>query len=314
MYDAFIVNAMKNTATRVEWSLSFLEVVEQGSFTNAAERIGCSKAYLSKQIRQLEEALGLKLLHRSTRRIDPTNAGMTYLTYCRQLRETLDEAERAVSSARESLRGQVRISVPTTFGTEFMTGFLVSMHQQYPDLDIAIDLSNDHRDLLSERYDLALRFSRNVVEHLIAKPLGSIQDWIVASPEFFRNPNLPAHPDELGSLPCLSNSHYQSEHEWLFMHEQTPPVKVAARHWAQINNYPLIRQATLRGLGVARLPAFMVAKDVAEGSLIRLLPDWTLKTRPVYLVFPDLRPLPHKVRILIDCFRSWYLSLDRGPE
>jgi DNA-binding transcriptional LysR family regulator len=298
---------METIAPRFEWAMTFLAIAELGSFTKAAERLGCSKAYASKQVSALEEALSVKLLHRTTRHVRPTETGQVYLDYCRRLRDTLSEAERTVSNLRGEVAGRIKMSVPTTFGVEFMCDFIISLHTIYPALEIDLDLSNEQRDLVAGRYDLALRFSRTVTDHLIAKPLGLVEDWIVLSPKLAARHTQISHPADLAGLPCLCNSHFEDDEQWMFMHDgRSEAVKV--RHWTRMNNYPLMRRAALAELGLAKLPAYLVSKDVAAGRLVRVLPEWELPHKPVYLVFPDQRPLPRKVRVVIDHFSEWYLS------
>lgn len=300
---------METIAPRFEWAMTFLAIAELGSFTKAAERLGCSKAYASKQVSALEEALSVKLLHRTTRQVRPTETGLVYLDYCRRLRETLSEAERTVSNLRADVAGRIKMSVPTTFGVEFMCDFMVSLRSTYPAIEIDLDLSTEQRDLVAGRYDLALRFSRNVTDHLIAKPLGLVEDWVVISPNLADGQPAILHPQDLQGLPCLCNSHFDDDEQWMFLRDGHSEV-VKVKHWARMNNYPLMRRAALADVGLAKLPSYLVHQDVMDGRLRRVLSDWSLPHKPVYLVFPDQRPLPRKVRAVIDHFSDWYLS---GP-
>lgn len=302
---------METIAPRFEWSMTFLAITELGSFTKAAERLGCSKAYASKQVTALEKALAVKLLHRTTRTVRPTEAGLVYLDYCRSLRDTLSKAERTVSNLRGDVAGRIKMSVPTTFGVEFMCDFITSLHALYPAIEIDLDLSTEQRDLVAGRFDLALRFSRTVNDHLIAKPLGLMDDWVVLGPGLAARHDRVLHPADLAGLPCLCNSHFDDDEQWMFIRDgQSEVVKV--RHWARMNNYPLMRRAALADLGLAKLPSYLVHEDVATGRLQRVLADWELPRKPVYLVFPDQRPLPRKVRAAIDHFSDWYLSGKAG--
>lgn len=298
---------METIAPRFEWAMTFLSVAELGSFTKAAERLGCSKAYASKQVSALEEALSVKLLHRTTRNVRPTETGQIYLDYCLRLRDTLSEAERTVSNLRGDVAGRIKMSVPTTFGVEFMCHFISSLHAAYPALEIDLDLSAEQRDLVAGRYDLALRFSRTVTGHLIAKPLGLVEDWIVLSPGLARQHASITHPSQLEGLPCLCNSHFDDDEQWMFIRQGRSEL-AKVKHWVRMNNYPLMRRAALGDLGLAKLPSYLVQNDVKAGRLLRVLADWELPHKPVYLVFPDQRPLPRKVRVVIDHFSEWYLA------
>ncbi|NML17570.1 LysR family transcriptional regulator [Azohydromonas caseinilytica] len=293
--------------------MAFLAVVESGSFTRAAERLGCSKTYVSKQVSSLEQALGAKLLHRTTRRLQPTETGTTYLDYCRRLRETLSEAERAVSSLRTEARGRVRLSVPTTLGMELMAEMLVALHAQHPELEVDLDLDLDPGAQPREaaETDLALRFTREPDPALVAKPLAVLHDWVVAHPSLLQRHGTPAKPADLARLPCLSNSRYKGEEQWLLTKDgKQQPVEV--RHWLRINNDPLMKRLALEGQGFARLPAFLVLNEVDRGELVQVLPEWELAPTPLYLVYPDQRPLPRKVRATVDFVADWFTRRKAG--
>lgn len=295
---------METIAPRFEWAMAFLAVAEQGSFTKAADALNCSKAYISKQVGFLEQALSVRLLHRTTRRVTPTEVGLVYLDYCRSLRDTLGEAERSVSSLRDEVSGRIRMSVPMTFGIQVMSELLTALHAEHPALTLDLDLSADPRDLAAGRYDLALRFSPNIDPNLIAKPLGHFDDWIVAAPALIAQHGSPSEPNELADKPCLSNPHFVDHQRWVFTRDglqQTVPVQ----HWLRMNSFLAMRQAALAGLGYARLPVYAVEDDVRRGSLVRLLAGHALPSTPVYLVFPDQRPLPRKVRVAIDHVCQW---------
>lgn len=285
--------------------MAFLTAVEQGSFTKAAETLGCSKSYLSKQVSQLEKALGIQLLYRTTRRISLTEAGRTYLDYCKQLKETLSEAERMVSGLRQEVSGKLRITAPNTFAHTYMAEMLMAFRQRYPALDIEFDVSRRQHDLIAEGFDAAIRQGQIQDERLIAKPIGVQEDWLVAAPTLLQQIGMPATPADLAHKPCIVNSHYKGETQWLFLQgEQRATVDIAP--WLSINDYPLIRRMTLAGGGFAKLPRYLVEPDVRTGVLVRALPAYQLPHSPLFLVFPQRKPQPAKVRALIDFIEAWF--------
>ena len=302
--DQPIVDSMETIAPRFEWAMAFLAVAEHGSFTKAADALNCSKAYISKQVGFLEQALSVRLLHRTTRRVTPTEVGLVYLDYCRNLRETLSEAERSVSSLRDEVRGRIRMSVPMTFGIQVMSDLLSALHAAHPGLTLDLDLSADPRDLVAGRYDLALRLSPDIDPRLIAKPLGQFEDWVVAAPAVVASQGTPCEPGDLAGKPCLSNPHFADHQRWVFTRDGVEQA-VTVHHWLRMNSFLAMRQAALAGLGYARLPLYVVERDVRHGSLVRVLADHALPSTPVYLVFPDQRPLPRKVRVAIDHVCGW---------
>lgn len=296
---------METIERHFEWAMAFLCVAENGSFTLAAEKTDCSKASMSKKVAALERALGTKLFHRTTRRLQVTETGSTYLEYCQRLRETLQDAERALSNLRTEVSGKVRMSVPTTFGMAFMAELLLALRKAYPDLEVELDLSTRPRDLVADGIDLAVRLSQSLDARLIAKPLAVLHDWILASPATLKRHGTPHRPEDLAPLPCLSNCHFKDDAQWLFMRDEEQVV-VDVRHWLRVNNFPLIKRLALLDGGFAKLPAFLVRQEVASGELIRVLADHQLPSTPAYLVFPDQRPLPRKVRVVVDFVSKWF--------
>lgn len=285
--------------------MAFLAVTECHSFTRAAEQMGCSKAYVSKQVQALERSLGVKLLHRTTRSLRPTETGALYAEYCGRLRDTLSEAERAVSNMHTEVRGRVAMTVPTTFGMEFMGDLLRALHDSLPEMEIDLDLNTRQRDLIADGIDVAIRFSRTLDQRLIAKPLGVLQDWVVAAPSALLAYGEPKQPQDLSGIPCLSNSHFKGDDQLLFT-QGAERQGITIRHWLRLNNFPLMKRLALGGMGFAKLPAFLVQREVASGELIRVLADYELPSTPIYLVFCDQRPLPRKIRATVDFVSEWF--------
>lgn len=296
---------------RFDWAMTFLAVAESGSFTKAADKLQCSKAYTSKQVHSLETALGVKLLHRTTRQVSPTETGLVYLQYCRRLRETLMDAGRTVQSMKTEVRGRVRMSVPTTLGTAFMCDLVTSLHAKHPDIELDLDLSTEPRDLVALGFDLALRLGRTLDSSLIAIPIGMFHEWIVAAPELIQRVGVPAQPADLVNHPCLCNSHFQDEGRWHFLKDATYQ-EVRVRHWWRMNHFGMMHRAALLGVGFAKLPTYLAEADVAAGRLVRVLADHDLPSVPLHLVFADQRPLPRKVRATIDHAVNWFLTEHKG--
>lgn len=296
---------METINARFDWAMAFLAAVEHGSFTQGAEAIGCSKSYLSKQVSQLEQALGVQLLYRTTRRISLTEAGHTYLAYCRQLQDTLKEAERTVSGLRQEISGKLKITAPNTFAHTFMAELLLAFRQRYPAIEIEFDVSRRQRDLLAEGFDAAIRSGQIEDERLIAKPIGVQENWLVAAPALLAQWGTPTAPQQLAGKPCLVNSYSKGEAQWLFLHEQHNEA-VAIKPWLVINDYPLMRRVALAGGGFTKLPRYLVEPDVQAGTLTRVLPGYQLPHYPLFLVFPQRRPQPPKVRALVDFIDAWF--------
>ncbi|MGQ5521971.1 LysR substrate-binding domain-containing protein [Chitinimonas sp. PSY-7] len=296
---------METIPPQFPWLMTFLAVVEHGSFSAAAEHLGHSKAYVSKQVTQLERALGVLLLHRTTRRISLTEPGQHYLRYCQQLRDTMDEASRAIGNLRIEVSGLVRLSTPTSLGVAYVGDLLLAFRTRYPQVQVELDLSQQTRDLVGERFDLAIRSGQVQDDRLIARPLGIIEEWIVAAPALLTKLGCPQMPSALLGQPCIINNYFSDGARWLFMRAgQHEYVEMSCDFC--VNSYPAQRHLALAGAGYVKVPSYLVAQDVQQGQLCRVLEDYALPHMPLYLVYPPLHPQPAKVRGLIDFIVDWF--------
>lgn len=295
---------METIDSRYRQAECFAAVAECASFTRAGERLGCSKAHVSRQVVALEAALGVQLLLRSTRRVVLTDAGQVYLDYCRQLRETLRDGERAVAAAQQSAHGRLRLSAPTSMGEGPVLDLLLAFQARHPAIEIELDLSIGHRDLIAEGFDFALRSTAEPDPRLIARGLGVIDNLLVASPELLARLAPIRRPADLASVPCLCNPHLRDEPDWTFPRPAgLQPVRVHGP--LQANHFGLLHQAALRGVGIARLPRFLLTRTLAEGRLQHVLPDHALAPTPLYLVFPQQRHRPLRQRLFRDFVVEW---------
>lgn len=293
------------------WAMAFACVVEQGSFTAAAAQLGISKAALSKQIRQLEHALGSQLLYRTTRRLHLTEAGQLYLAHCRDWQARLQAAQLELAEQRQEIAGHLRLTVPTSFGGVFMAQALLAFQARYPQVTVALDLSATPHDLEAEGFDLAIRANLPPPERLVSRPLAIMHDWLVAAPAALASWPPVRQPSDLAQLPCLVNMHFCNAGHWpLSRAGQLEAVAVSAK--LQANDYNLLRNLALAGAGVARLPTYLVAKEVAAGQLQRLLPDYALPGQPLYLVYPQRLPQPAKVRALVEFLLAWFAAPEQA--
>ena len=297
---------METNGTRYSQALALLAVVESGGFTRAADRLGLSKAQVSKQVGALEAALGVKLLHRTTRRVAPTDAGQQYLAYAREARQSLDEAERAVSALRTTVDGLIRLTAPTSLGDGFLLDLLADFRARHPAVRFDVDLSIATRDLVGEHYDFAIRMARTLDPSLVARPLGVLREAIVAAPAYLAReaPRGIDAPDRLSGLQALRNNHFRDEGQWLLSRDGQS-VAVPIQGELAINSYLGIRRAALRGQGIARLPRYLVREELAHGGLVELLPGWELPTTPVALVYPSRQYLPQRAQAFRDFVLDW---------
>jgi DNA-binding transcriptional LysR family regulator len=289
--------------------LCFAAVADRGSFTAAAAALGCSKAHVSRQVAELERALGAQLLLRTTRRLSLTPLGHRYAEQAARLRAVYDEAQQLIAAERDEVRGLLRITSATTFGEVFLVDLIHAFQQQYPQVEVELDTSIQTHDLLDGRYDFAFRLSRTLDERLVARAIGLAREVPVAAPALLAAFGAPRRPTDLASLPALRNSHFRDDPEWVFVRGRESET-VRLRSPLAINNFNALLRAAERGVAIARLPQYLVREAVDAGRLQRLLPDWDLAQQPIYLVHPQRR---HPTRLQA-AFRAFVLAWFAAPE
>lgn len=284
---------------------AFAVLLEVGSFTGAAERLGCSKGQLSKRIRQLEAGLGATLLHRTTRRLDLTAAGAALLPEAQALLALANRARQAVQRLQEEIAGRVRITVPVSLGETFFDALLLEFTRRHPEVRVELDLSNSYRDLVAEGYDLGVRSGPHLDERLVARPLFSLEEITCAAPAYLARHGEPKAPAELGGHQCLLNTHYAGHEEWLY-HRQHQLERVQVAGNLASNHYSLLKKAALSGAGIARLPSYMLHDELADGRLVWLLRGYQTRQSPVFLVHPYQGGLPRRTQVLLEYLLDWF--------
>ncbi len=227
---------------------AFAVLMDAGSFTLAAEQLGWSKGQLSKRISQLESSHSVKLLHRTTRRLSLTAAGAALLPQAQALVRQVTQARQALSRLKDDLSGPVRVTVPVSLGETFFEGLLLELGNQYPQLQIELELDNAYRDLLRDGFDLAIRQIPGNDERLVARPLLAMQELTCASPAYLERHGTPTTPQALAEHRCLLNSHYSGREEWLY-HQQHELLRVQVAGNFASNHYSLLKKAVLVGAG-----------------------------------------------------------------
>ena len=285
----------KLTALRV-----FRRVVELNGFVRAADDMSLSKAAVSKNVRELETALGTALLTRTTRSLSLTDAGARYFQQCCRILDSLEEADLEASATGSGMRGRLRITAPMSLGLESLTRRLFRFQDRYPGLALDLVLSDQSLDLVDGGYDLALRGSGGLRDSsLKARRLCQLDRVLCAAPSYLETTPAITHPQDLKAQDCLIFSYAASPAIWQFERGGArEDVDVTGR--LAINNSIALRAAVLAGRGVVLIPRFLVRSELAEGTLTALLPDWSAATQAVYAVYPDHRESSPKVRALID--------------
>ncbi len=267
---------------------AFLAVAEHGGFSAAARALGTTKSTVSKRVRLLEERLGVRLLHRTTRKLALTGLGEVYRDDCRRLLAELADTEAMLLAHARNPRGRLRVSAPTSFGILHLGGFLAAFQERYPEIEIDLTLDDRFVDLVGDGYDLAIRIGRLEDSSLKARRLGTAAARCVASPAYLARHGVPGHPRELAAHNCLRYLYRRRPEEWRF-ERGGEVVTVRIQGTLAANNGDLLREAARAGLGIARLPAFLVDGELETGRLAGLLEEWGGEEVGIFAVHPAHR-------------------------
>jgi DNA-binding transcriptional LysR family regulator len=278
----------------------FVQVVESGSFTAAADRLGLSKSVASKSVTRLETRLGARLLSRTTRRLSLTEAGAVLHERARRGLQEIGDAEAEVSRLQGAPRGTLRVNAPTSFGILHVSPALPEFLARYP--EVAVDLHLDDRklDIVDEGFDVSLRISELPDSSLVSRRLAPCRHAVVAAPAYLERRGVPRTPGELRDHEIITYRYQDSSDEWRFRDRNGVTETVPVRGPLRTNNSLALREALLGGAGVTRTPTFIVGRDIQEGRLVRLLADYDTLEVSIYLVYPQRRHLSPKVRAFVD--------------
>jgi DNA-binding transcriptional LysR family regulator len=277
----------------------FAAVVEAGSFTNAANVLDMSKAAVSRYVADLEERLGVRLLHRTTRKLSPTSEGEIFHARCRELLDNLGEAEAEITSRTGEAAGLLKINVPVTFGLMHLAAVWPAFLAQHPKLSLDITLSDRVVDLVEEGFDVAVRIGQLPASSLISRKLGSTRMVLCASPEYLERRGVPGHPEDLLEHDIISYSLFSSGENWNFRGPEGE-VSVRVRPRLRTNSGDTCRAAALWHQGIILQPTFIVGPDLAQGTLRETMPGFRSVELGVYAVYPSRKFVSPKVRLLID--------------
>ena len=281
----------------------FCKVIETQSFTQAANQQNISVAMASKLVSQLEEHLKTRLLQRTTRKIVPTEAGMLYYQRCQAILLDLSEADSSISNMATSLQGNLLISVPRDFGLLYISPNLPKFIELHPNLHVEIEFEDKRVDLVAEGYDLALRIGYMQDSSLVARKISSSPMHFVASPSYLESRGTPLTPDDLEYHQGLLYKSSLNQVNW-----QSTKTNQIQRYKIQSkvvsNNGMALLEMTKAGLGISNAPDFFVKDALASGELVEILSEYKQKPLDIYVVYPNRRHLPAKVRAFIEFLAS----------
>lgn len=280
---------------------AFVITAQTGSFTDAANRLGISNRLTSKYVAQLEDKIGARLLQRTTRQVGLTPQGEELLARAPALLAELDDLLGCVSEDAKGLTGLLRISAPVTFGEMYINEMLSRFAAMHPNLSIDLRLSDTHVDLAAEGVDIAFRIGSPDLNTLKARKLGSITSVLIAGQDYVAQHGEPHTPEELAHHICIQDTNMREANRWVFCKDGQEFVFHPSRNFT-VNNARIAKDWAQNGLGIALCPSFVLQKyrDGENGKLVRLLPDYTMKTFPLCAVYLNGKVIPKKVRTLID--------------
>lgn len=277
----------------------FARVVEERSFSAAARRLGLSKSMVSKEVTRLEQALGARLLNRTTRKLSLTEIGAAFYEPCARILQEAQEAELLVGRLHAEPRGVLRLTAPVAFGTLHVAPALPEFLAQYPDVRIDLTIGDRQVDLADEGLDLAIRIARALPDNLVARRLAPINRVVCAAPAYFERHGMPRRPQDLARHNCLVYTHANPDSQWRFRSGKGEDV-VPVKGNLTLNDDEALWQATLGGLGIALLPTFIVGKDLQAGRLQAVLTEHVPTERNLHALYLPNRHLSTKVRVFID--------------
>lgn len=279
--------------------LVFCTVVEKGSFVGAVRPLDMSKAAISRYVSALEERLGARLLHRTTRRLSLTDAGRQFYEQSKDVLALMDEAEEAVSSAAPEATGSLRINAPVSFGVLHLAPIWADFIRSYPKIQLDISLNDRIVDLVEDGIDVAIRIALMENSSLVGRRLASTRLILSASPDYLAKHEQINSIADLAAHGVIAYTNLSTGSDWV-LQGPAGTETIRTRSIVRCNNGDTCRSITLAGGGISIQPSFMIAEDIREGRLVEILPQYRSLELGIYAVYPTRKHLPAKVRALIN--------------
>ena len=278
----------------------FVQVVNSGTMTAAAEHLQLAKSAVSRRLAELEGRLGVELFHRSTRKLSLTDSGHAFYQRCIQILDDLMETEHSVSQSHQEIRGQIKVAAPLSFGVMHLGPAIIEFQQQHPGITFDIDFNDREVDLIQEGFDVGIRIANLKDSSLIARRLAELSMVVCASPAYLRQHGEPQTPEELPQHACITYSYSARPDQWEFQDKQGKTISITVNKAMIANNGRFMRDAAAAGLGIVRQPTFIAYEYIAAGKLVPVLRDYKVTSYDAYALYPPTRHLSRRVRHFID--------------
>ena len=305
----FLINRKINYITgmsQIEELRAFVLIVESGSLTQAADRMGIAVSAVSRRLRDLELRLGTALIQRSTRRLFLNETGQLFYQRAKTVLSTLEDAEQEVQNAGGALSGVLRISVPLSFGIAHMSTAIAQFMHAHPDIHIEMDLSDKRVDMIAEGFDAAIRIGNLTDSSLIAKKISSVSVLPVAAPSLISQWPQLNHPNDLAKMPALVYANDRSPLDWHYVGPDGKAGSLNITPRMSANNGDVLRDLAIAGLGMVSLPNFLHYEAINKGLLQPLFPDYDWSGFDIFVVYPKTTILPKRTRVFVDFISGLY--------
>jgi len=279
---------------------AFIAVVDAGSFTAAADRLGSAKSAISRRVAMLEERLGVQLLRRTTRVLNLTDTGRSFYARGVRILADLAEAEAAVQQAHGELKGRLRVALPMSFSVRHMCGPLATFKRQHPGVEFDLDLNDRRVDIIEENVDVALRIGHLADSSLIARRLFDVHSIVCASPHYLKVHGTPRVPNDLREHQCLVYSNLAEPAKWHYQDHDGQSLSVNVNAVMQASSGDFLSNFAAHGQGIVIQPTFIAAEPIRRGNLQPILTDYTWPSSTAYALYPPTRHLSYRVRAFID--------------
>ena len=287
---------------------AFARVVESGGFAAAARKMGVSRSTVNKLVINLENELQVQLLQRSTRKVNPTPTGLAYYERCINILAEVTAAENAVAKLQSEPKGTLRINAPMSFGTLYLGRAIAEFVARYPELQVQLTLDDRFIDPIAEGYDITIRIARSQASpNLVQQEIAPIPRMLCAAPGYLGKRGIPQHPQELTNYSCLHYGHLVAGNQWL-LSDGDNDYRVTVKGAMCSNNGEILKDACVRGLGIALLPTFIIQSELDRNSLTIVLPDYQPRAIALYLIYPLNRHLNTKVELFTQFFQQKFGS------
>lgn len=295
---------MPSSSVNLNRLAAFAAVVESGSFTAAAEKLGLTKAMVSQHVSRLERELATSLLTRTTRKVMPTETGAAFYADCAQVLQELEAAVARVGGGAEVPSGTLRLTAAEDYGAAVVVPAIAGFLNKYPAMKVELVVTDQVIDLVAGRFDLAIRTGWLRESSLRATRLGDFDQIVAAAPAYLKKFGTPRRPADLAKHRWIAITVLRSALTWTFAKDgKAQTVRVAAA--ASTNSTTSLRAFMREGAGISILPSYMLEADIHAGRLVRLLPGWTLPRGGVHAVYPNARYTSAKVRAFVDFLRNY---------